>query len=229
MLNFMNRAVILAVILLIVPGAVAHEEEPHLNFYQSLAHYLNVPEILLLSPLVIAGSIVAAVAYGNRLDESKKTIIFAIIVIVSILTTAFLVGQTIALSTTSWSKGLVHWHADFEIWTCGEKQTLPEPTGLWSRVGTGDLHHHGDYRMHVEGVIKEREDATLGKFFDTIDVPFGNDMLMGMMNGDMCPSGGQGTVKMYVNGDLYQGDYRDYVIAPYSNVPPGDYIKIVFE
>ena len=39
----------------------------------------------------------------------------------------------------------------------------------------------------------------------------------------------EGGMKMFVNEKLYESDYRDYVIAPYSDVPPGDSIKIVFE
>jgi hypothetical protein len=33
---------------------------------------------------------------------------------------------------------------------------------------------------------------------------------------------------MFINGKLHEGDYRGYVISPYSQVPPGDFIRIVF-
>ncbi|MBI2084869.1 MAG: hypothetical protein HYT70_04660 [Candidatus Aenigmarchaeota archaeon] len=228
----MKAAMILLVLLLLPAAVLGHEEVAHEEsndrIAEEIVHFLNVPKYWLLAPIAIISACIAAIIYGETLSENKRIIIFSVIAISTVSATAFLVGQTIYMSMTSWSNGIVHWHADFELWICGEKQTLPDPAGLANRVGTQDVHHHGDYRIHIEGVIVDMEEATLGHFFDVIEVPFSNSQLMEKKNGDFCPDGNPGIVRMYVNGKDYIGDYRDYVIAPYSNVPPGDFIKIVF-
>ncbi len=218
--NFVS--IFLGLILLPSTGSIMYAEENFLNQF-------NTTTVIALSIVAILSCTIMLLTYKDTLTENQKRIIFGIIAVVAIISTGYLVGNTIYLTLTSWSKGLVHWHADFEIWICGEKVVLPDPTGLANRVGTEEIHHHGDYRIHLEGVMKERDDATLGNFFDAIDVPFSNEKIMNMNNGYYCPDGKKGSVKMFVNGKLYAGDYRDYVIAPYSQVPPGDFIKIVFE
>ncbi len=214
---------------LLVSSVYAHEEEIHETAPEGFFHQFNITTVIALSIVALLACTIMLLAYKDSLDANQKKIIFGIIVVVAIASTGYLVGNTVYLTLTSWSRGLVHWHADFEIWVCGEKVVLPDPTGLTNRVGTEEIHHHGDYRIHLEGVMKGREDATLGNFFDAIDLPFSNEKIMNMDNGDYCPDGGKGSVKMFVNEKLYEGNYRDYVIAPYSQVPPGDFIKIVFE
>jgi len=208
--------------------AYAHEEEVHEAITESLFHQFDTTTVIALSIVGILACTIMLLTYKDTLGENQKRIIFGIIVVLAIASTGYLVGNTVYMSLTSWSKGLIHWHADFEIRICGEKIVLPEPTGIANRVGTEDVHHHGDYRIHLEGIMKEREDATLGHFFDAIDVSFSNGKILNMDNGDYCPDGKKGSVRMFVNGNLYDKNYRDYVIAPYSQVPPGDFIKIVF-
>jgi len=228
---FASFVSILGIVLLSLLSSVtyAHEEEIHETVTESFFHQFNYTTVIALSIVTIVSCTIMLLTYKDSLIENQKRIIFGIIVLAAIVSTGYLVGNTVYMSLTSWSKGLVHWHADFEILICGQKVVLPEPTGIANRVGTEEIHHHGDYRIHLEGVMKEREDATLGNFFDAIDVHFSNEKILNMDNGDYCPDGKKGTVKMFVNNQLYTGDYRDYVIAPYSQVPPGDFIKIVFE
>lgn len=212
-----------------MPATFAHTGELHETASESLTHQFSSTTVLALTVVVILASTTMLLTYKDSLKESQKRIIFGIIVVSAVVSTGYLVGNTVYMSLTSWSKGLVHWHADFEIWICGQKVVLPEPTGLANRIGTEEIHHHGDYRIHLEGVMKEREDATLGNFFDAIDVPFSNEKILNVGNGDYCPDGKKGSVEMSVNDKLYTGNYRDYIISPYSQVPPGDFIKIVFE
>ena len=223
--------IFLGVILLSLLSSVAyaHEEEVHETITEGFFHQFNATTVIALSIVAILACTIMLLTYKDSLDEGRKRIIFGVLVIATIVSTGYLVGNTVYMSLTSWSNGLIHWHADFEIWTCGEKVVLPDPTGIANRVGTEEVHHHGDYRIHLEGIMKGREDATLGRFFDAIDVSFSNGKILNMDNGDYCPAGKKGSVKMFVNGNLYGGNYRDYVIAPYSQVPPGDFIKIVFE
>ncbi len=230
-LMFVSSARIIGIVLLslFVSVGYAHEEEIHKTRAESVFHQFNTTTVIALTIVAILACTIMLLTYNEGLDENQKKIIFGIIVIAAVVSTGYLVGNTVYMSLTSWSKGLIHWHADFEIWICGEKIVLPDPTGIANRVGTAEVHHHGDYRIHLEGVVKEREDATLGHFFDAIGVAFSNEKILNIDNGNYCPDGKKGNVKMFVNGKLYEGNYRDYVIAPYSQVPPGDFIKIVFE
>jgi len=220
--------IFLGIILVLGQFAYAHEEEIHQTATESFFHQFNATTVIALSMVGILACTIMLLTYKDSLIENQKQIIFGIIVALAIASTGYLVGNTVYMSVTSWSKGLVHWHADFEIWICGNKVVLPEATGLANRVGTAEVHHHGDYRIHLEGVMKEREDATLGNFFDAVDVPFSNERIINMDNGNYCPDGKKGNVKMFINGKLHEGDYRGYVISPYSQVPPGDFIRIVF-
>lgn len=207
----------------ILPVVTAHEEmmEPQSFFDQS--------SILLFAGVIIVATVLMILPQKNNLTDRHKKIMFLVIALAAGSTTLYLVANTVYTAVTSWSGGLIHWHADFEIWICGERIHLPKPTGLANRVGTAEVHDHGDDRIHLEGVMKTQEEASVGHFFDIIGVPFSNEIILNMQNGNYCPDGKQGTVKMFVNGKPYEGDYRSYVIAPYALVPPGDTIKIVFE
>lgn len=227
--DFMRFLTWIAIFLVLSPSVLAHEEEIHETATENFFHQFNITTVIALAIVALLACTIMLLTYKDSLDENQKIIIFGIIAVVALSSTGYLIGNTVYLTLTSWSKGLIHWHADFEIWICDEKAVLPDPTGLANRVGTEEIHHHGDYRIHLEGVMKEREDATLGNFFDAIDVPFSNGRVMNMDNGDYCPDGKKGSVKMFINEKLYEGNYRDYVISPYSQVPPGDVIKIVFE
>lgn len=226
--NFVKVSYLL-ILLVVIPSAYAHEEEIHKTAAESFFHQLNTTTVITLSIVFILASTIILVTHRGTLDENGKRLLFGVIALAAIAATGYLIGNTVYLTLTSWSNGIIHWHADFEIWICGEKVVLPDPTGIANRVGTEAVHHHGDYRIHLEGVMKEMEDATLGRFFDDIDVTFSNEMIMNRNSGDYCPDGKKGMVKMFVNNELYSGNYRDYVIAPYADVPPGDFIKIVFE
>lgn len=227
--NSVRYILLLILVTSVLQVAYGHKEEIHEATTESFFHQYNPKTVIFLSSIAILSTSIMTIANKDRLNENQKKIFFGIIAVVAILSTGYLVSSSIYMSLTSWSKGLIHWHADFEIWICGEKVKLGDPKGLASRVGTEEVHHHGDYRIHLEGVINEREEATLGHFFDAIGVDFSNERIMNMENGNYCPDGKRGDAKMFVNGELYTGNYRDYIIAPYSNVPPGDLIKIVFE
>jgi len=110
----------------------------------------------------------------------------------------------------------VHWHATFELEICGERMDLP-----CKKVGSGQvhgksfcgmvlMHHHDDNTMHIEGLIQNKEDIFLGNFFDEIGVPFAKDRILEYRNGDECPDGRPGVLKMYVN-DQPRDDFREFV------------------
>jgi hypothetical protein len=109
--------------------------------------------------------IVLAILTVNKFPQFKKAI-FAIIALNVIVTTFILIGSTIYLNMNSYTKGPVHWHADLEVWACGNQLELQNPTSRFSnKIGTPSLHEHNDQRVHLEGVPTDEYDASLQKFF----------------------------------------------------------------
>ena len=109
------------------------------------------------------------------------------------------------------TSGPVHWHANFEVFLCGERQDFT--TGYdfeKNRLGSHILHSHNDNVIHIEGQIPKREDIAIGNFFDLIGVPFSSTQIMDKTNGDLCTSGEPGTVKMIVNGEP-NNEFRDFI------------------
>lgn len=97
-----------------------------------------------------------------------KLPLFAGILITVVGATVTIAGSTIYLNTHSYTGGPVHWHADFEIWACGNELDLRDPSGLSNKIGTPALHEHNDKRIHLEGVPITPADASLGRFMDVV-------------------------------------------------------------
>lgn len=204
---------------------------------------------------VLAGAAVLAVLVAASVLASKKGkkpvpllshLLFWSIVVVVVAVTAYVAGSTIYLNAVSKTAGPVHWHADFEVWRCGELLQLVGPEGLSNRVGSSVLHEHGDNRMHIEGVVVDFSDVSIASFFRSIggDLHPGvfslptNTGMVTMRDGDSCPgeAGVPGELQVFVyktvDGKVVQeklgsSGYEDYVPSPFSNVPPGD--CIIFE
>ena len=154
-----------------------------------------------------------------------KVFSFSLIVIVVLAVTGYLVWSTISLNIRSVTKGPVHYHADFEIYNCGEKVDLADPTGWDNKVGTSLFHEHNDSRIHVEGPVLDYKDISLGQFFKVVDG-------LPLESGIECNSY-PGVVQVFVykteGNTFYQEkitDYANYVLSPYSSIPPGDCIII---
>ena len=121
----------------------------------------------------------------------------------------------------------VHWHAKFEVELCGKKQDFSSYGEGSSHAGSSLLHTHGDEIIHIEGQVIQRENITLGSFFDNIDVPFDRDRIMDKKNGNECSPGKPGQVKMFVN-DKPNDEFRNY--TPFATEKAEeDRIKIIFE
>lgn len=167
------------------------------------------------------------------------------IIAVIVAVTAYVAGSTIYLNAVSETAGPVHWHADFEVWNCGERLELADPEGFSNRVGSSVLHEHGDNRMHIEGVVVDYGDVSIGSFFRSVggDLHDGrlelptNQGMAAMKDGDSCPEGaGKLQVFVYrtVDGKMVQeklggSGYEGYVPSPYGSVPPGDCIIFEFD
>jgi len=111
----------------------------------------------------------------------------------------------------------VHWHIELIMSACGKKLKLP-----LSR-GTPLLHTHKTAgEIHVEGLIKGPEDATLGKFMEAVGVPFSQNRLFDFLNDNMCKDAGPNSLKMVVNGQPNE-QFENY---PLSN---GDRVELIYD
>ncbi|MEK7572022.1 MAG: hypothetical protein AAB553_07150 [Patescibacteria group bacterium] len=180
----------------------------------------------------------------KKLTALGKKLLFGSIVLVTLLPTLYLIVSTIQLNVISQSGGPVHWHADFEIWQCGQKLDLKDPTGFSNKIGTATFHEHNDDRMHVEGVVVESSDVNLERFFTVIDGKLTAETLtlptthgeVLMRNGDTCRDGTPGTLQVFVyqtDDDNYYtqqklSDLGSYLLSPKSTVPSGDCIIVEF-
>lgn len=203
---------------------------------------LDHSELYPISQLTAAGYgslafgilIVVILSFHKIMNDAAKRIVYFLIITITSLVTIYLVLTTLHLNIISLTKGPVHWHADFKIWVCGNEIKLVEPKGLSNKQGVDLMHAHNDNRIHVEGVILDKKQASLGAFFyaiggsissDGIKVPT-DEGLISVHDGDKC---NEKPAKLYVfvNGNLIENPSA-YVIAPYEKVPPGDKIKFVF-
>ena len=180
----------------------------------------------------------------NKASLSLKKILFISIVSVVLSVTIFLAGSTIYLNIVSFSHGPVHYHADFEIWSCGQEVDLKDPKGISNKIGTAALHEHNDSRIHLEGVAIDSKSASLGRFFEAVSgyitqtslsIPTNNGQ-MTFKSDYMCDNGAVTTLQVFTykvkDGMYYQAkveDPKNYVISPQTNVPPGDCIIIEFD
>ena len=224
----------------------------------NIEHLLNTYSLYLLVFGTISLALLAAIALkAKKLSEESKKLLFIAIAGVTLIPTLVMSGSTVYLNTISSSGGPVHWHADFEIWNCGEEVDLKDPKGLSNKIGTSTLHEHNDKRIHLEGVVIKSEDASLGNFFHVIGkdmpiegsgeragltatsltVPTNNNGLMSMHNGSLCPSGEPAEIQVFVyktnkdNSYTQQkiSDPQNHIIAPFSVVPQGDCIIVEFD
>ncbi len=234
--------IILSLILITAPFALAHEGEEEIM--ETPPTPFTPVNAIFMATAIIAIVIILSIVLRDRMGERGKKTAFALIAGPIIFSTAFLIGDTIYLNLVSESGGLVHWHADFTIGICGERQHLARAQGFDNKVGTGTLHHHdegvdlgGVYRIHVEGVILDLSEVDLGHFFEAIGGELTNESLTitlhdrsvrTVRNGDLCPDSHAGELKVLVNNKRIP-DPENYIISPYTNVPPGDFIEIMFD
>lgn len=172
----------------------------------------------------------------NKLDNNKKKTLFWITITPIILSSLYLAGHTVYENITSVTKGPIHWHADYQVWACGQRLHLHGPEGfLDNKQGNELLHAHEDDRIHIEGTVSNLNEVTLSKFFEAnngvltnehLTIPT-DDGIKSFTNGQPCQDGSQGYLKVYVNGKI-KVDAKDYVISPHTHVPPGDCIIIEF-
>ncbi len=159
--------------------------------------------------------------------ERKKSYMWIAITILVLIAFAAGVGWLYTHKTETYTDREVHWHALVDITICGEHKDLPEVEEGEEFKGIHLLHTHDDNVMHIEGLVQKKEDIALGKFFDVMNIPFDKDKIMDKKNGDLCPDGRPGVLKMYVNGQP-RTDFRDYI--PFATADPQkQVVRLVFE
>lgn len=212
----------------------SHGDEEQLQSIWNRIGIYDPINILYICSTISGIAIALAIVTKDKIDENLKKIIFAVIAIPIIIATVYLGGTTVYLNMISASEGPVHWHADYEVWVCGIKYELIDPTGIDNKVGSATVHEHNENRIHIEGVLLSKSDAELGMYFKAIGGKFKdgelvfptNDGVKRWGNGDKC-NGKEGKLYMFVNGKPNE-EFDEYVISPYPDVPPGDRIKFIF-
>ena len=238
----------LIVLVLLSSSALAHAGE-----YNGSAHEALSKSSLLIASLasIVIILCISITALKKKKSSSFKLLMFAFIVLTAVATTAYLSISTILLNVRSESHGPVHWHADYEIWKCGEHLEFSESTGLSNRRGTPVFHGHNDQRIHVEGVVTTFDDVQFKNFFsvmggklsdDGFELPTATGVVTAR-SGERCPLG-EGKLQAFLyrvtnpdpsknKGFFYTqtklDDVEDYVPAPYSLVPPGDCLILEFD
>lgn len=234
---------LLALVLMFLPGLAeasndSLQNQPYVDLDVRGISY----RLILVSTALLALILFITVLIKKR-SEAVKRLLFWSMTTVIIGATAFLTGLTIMANQLSWSKGPIHWHADFEIWNCGEGIELVDPSGFSNRVGSPEFHEHNDKRIHFEGVVMNQADATLGTFFNEvggeltsqrmdIQTPEG---MQSLASGQRCADGQTAQLQTFVytvNDDNTYSQRKvnnpaSYIMSHESQVPPGD--CIIFE
>lgn len=197
-----------------------------------------------LISIVILVILVAIAALIKKQSELVKIILFVLMIGVISLNTLYLAGSTIYKNERSVTGGPVHWHADFEIWNCGKEVDLVDPVGWSNKIGTPVYHEHNDKRVHVEGVVLDNSEVTLGRFFNVIGgnltmqnlaAPLNDGSVMNVSNGEYC-NGSPAMIQVFVyktEGANFSQEKllypEDYILSDDSGVPPGDCIIVEFD
>lgn len=172
-----------------------------LNFFGTEDLETFISNLSLTVTVVGAVLIVVLLLLAIILDKQKgkkpkklKLPLFVAICVVVLGTTFTIGGGTVYLNVNSATGGPVHWHADFEIWACGNELELRDPHDFLSnKVGTATYHEHDDKRIHVEGVpISLPYDFSLGKFMEVVGGSISSSALTVPLNADKFFEDGKG-------------------------------------
>ncbi len=254
-MHILKGGIILLLLLALSSSVVGHVSESQ----ESLPDSIQLAEMLKENSynvvIVAAIGLIILVAYSIHAKPRKekiKRLLFWSIAVLAVGSNLYLAGSTIYLNSVSPTGGPVHWHTDYEIWNCGEKLDLIDPTGIDNRVGTWEVHEHNDDRMHIEGTITQLKQASFHHFFETVggEIDAGGMVYptskqgayalprTGMCNGKraelqvfLLQVDNPQDAKKWTYGQtkLPYPEGLDKIMAPYSNVPPGDCLIIEFD
>ena len=231
-----KRMLILLFLIAFLPVYIvfSHEGEEDFDLDHSKLYPVSQLQAVGYGSLIFGILIVIILLFHKKMNDVTKKIVYFLVIIVTSFVTIYIILTTLHLNIISETKGPVHWHADFEIWVCGKELKIAAPKGMSNKQGTDLIHAHNDNRIHVEGVLLDKKEASLGAFFhdvggslssDGMKIPT-DDGLQSFHEGDKC---NEKPAKLYVfvNG-IPISNPSQYIISPYEKVPPGDRIKFVF-
>jgi len=237
----MKRFFVLAIILIILafPFVISDSDEQE-EFFD----FLQPIPLIIISSIISGTAILISLILRKSPEEFRKykRLLFIIIIIPVISTSLFMFWGTLYENSQSITKGPVHWHADFEVYICGEKIDPIDPKGLSNKLGNSIFHEHNDFRIHIEGPVMSYEEINLPSFFEVIGGELTeenikiitNEGMKQAKNGDLC-NGQESVLNVFVyelnNGVVTQKkieDINSYVYSPESLIPPGDCIIIEF-
>ncbi len=188
-------------------------------------NYLSLITVGVASVLLVILVILAMKVIKHKKKAFKAPVFIAILIVV-VGTTLTISGSTVYLNLRSAAGGPIHWHADFEVWACGNEMELRDPIGaLSNKIGTATLHEHNDKRIHIEGVPVEMPyDASLGKFMDVVGGELTKDKLVVPLNDnkmfetDKNEEDGDGAGAPYADQvDSFVSTEKDGKIATFTN------------
>lgn len=161
--------------------------------------------IILGAAVLLVVLVVLSITLRDRVPKLKPAL-FVGLATTLLAPTLFLIVSTIYLNVRSESGGPVHWHAEIEFWACGTELELRDPTGfLTNKIGTSTYHEHDDKHIHLEGVVVNKEDASLGKFMRVtggslsstgIDIPLNEEKSAWFATGDKRDGDPQGDMNV---------------------------------
>lgn len=153
---------------------------------------LSVKSVLVASVILVVLLVLAALVINDKDKHHIKKPLFILITLTIIIPTFIMAGSTVYLNVKSESGGPVHWHTDIEYWVCNQEIELRDPTAFLSnKIGTSTYHEHDDKRIHLEGVVVEKEyDASLEKFMD-------------VTGGDITPT----SLVIPTNDNIFENDF----------------------
>src|SRR3989338_813091 len=143
----------LIISILSIGYVISHEEEVDYMLDHDDMYPMSQARAVGYGSLAFGILILAILIFNKTMGDSAKKLAYLGIMAVVLSVTLYLIIVTLHLNFTSWSKGPVHWHADFEIWACDNRIELFEPEGFSNKQGVDLMHAHDDNRIHVEGVI----------------------------------------------------------------------------
>lgn len=171
----------------------------------------SIRVVLTATLVLIVLMLIAGITVNNKKLHALKKPMFVLIVITITVTTLLMAGSSVYINTISDSKGPVHWHADIEYWVCGQEVSFRNPVGFLSnKTGSSTLHEHNDKRIHLEGVVVNKEyDASLEKFMNvtggsitnsSITIPTNENYIEEDMDGDI-PTGNPEVLRKFITRD----------------------------
>ncbi len=156
-----------------------------------------------IATLILVVLLSMATQIKKKKHAHYKKPLFIAIAATIVMPSLLLIGSTVYINTVAESKGPVHWHTDLEFWACGQEVELRDPyTFLSNKIGTATYHEHDDKRVHLEGVVIDKDhDASLGKFMEVIEGGINNTSITIPTNENL--------VENDVDGDVPYGNISD--------------------